>query len=575
MYIRDFISTKASVKPVQPLNGLYHNVFITDKRRGLFPAAIAPVGTVNITSEDDKFVVMEAVSPVTYIPSDAQMSDKESSTLTQEFLTAHKILTEITKPEYMEWAGIAFPKESRSANIPVEALMRRNKWYVTHDYQYIDAFVNSIDYIFWLSKYQDLVTRTYMGAGTLVPVPIGLAACFDDPKDGSYRVQPKRTLRMGDTYVDMVIPESTMSMRMMREVFKWHVLLAAALQRFMSTPGMKKKFNWTEKDYLAMAAYMIGAFRGWNTTIDDNMRYTAEDIYQSTLPYLGLPFSDVWPDIAMPPEIVEHPDIFQNLIILNVTLAMASLRAGTHVTPIHYIWRRGNIHVAKKLLHYYLRPILELGGNDSMWLQPALNTSLKHGIFMPGLITEGQSNWIPNVTEKSEQFVDMPVNRGEADIGDLDQMNSNVRLVTSRDARLRVVRDKDQEFILLVYKIIDGMLKKSTFAEEFVMSYLADPINKPKNAVWISAAWMREPMMEYALGIHTTVQTSKGPRTQIPGNALVDTDISEQKATAQPTTPVNKEEVMQRTQPTATIPLDHTNSQVVLETPTKAEAKRK
>jgi len=507
MYFKDIVPTGATIKAIAPSHGVYQNVVLTDKRYGLFPAAIAPVGQLVETGDSEKFILLEGASPVTYLPADRRNVDLTEYMSHVEHM--HKLI---------EWKVNKISTAARSPVLDPEAFRKDDTIEITADQQYVKMVTQMPDFMWWLDHMQDYITRMAPPATVLVPEAIGLALL----ENGKIAYPRKRVKLKDSIFMDMLIPEAQLPMRIMRETAKWHWIVAACAKRVAKEIGTKYKLE--DEDYLAFAAYTIGAYRGWNSSIDDNIRYTAEDVYQGILPYLGIPFSDLWPDLSWTTKILKDKnvlEIFEWIMMLNIMIGIAGVRVGTRVSPVQYVWRRGNVHIMKSVVRRYLQTPLDMGGTNDIWMHPAVNAHVQDGVLFPAIVREkGENEWRINTLERAETFVDLNIDRGEGDIPALETLNQNLRLVNSRDARTQQVKHREMTYLISSWRIQPeyDYGNKEVGAEEVLLSYISNPILKAKGAVWVSASWNR-PRIDYTLGPVTTVTLPDiGKQRPVPGS---------------------------------------------------------
>lgn len=514
MYLRDLIPKGAMVTPRMPSYGVYQNVLLTDKRRGVFPAAVGPQGKLDMTGDTEKFVMLQGLSPCMYMPTDERG-------VTGMMKLMDKVIENAEKG--MDWNYSEFDaKNERTAMLPESAWQDQNAFWVTKDANMIYGVLPILDFIWWLNKLQHDVEATRIPA-IAEAKPIGLSVLFD--QDNQFRMhRPKKTVNIRRTLqFEQYVPNEVLAMRLRRITAKWQCLVAAAAKQLAQY--VKPRHDLKDSDYLAWAAYTIGAYAGFTDSIDDVARYTTEDVYQDTFSYLGLPFSDTWPDLSYDADSMKKSmGMYKHLFILNSCLSLAGKRIGGKMIPVQYLWRRGNIHVVKQMLKEYIRPPLEMGGSNNMWMHPALNTSVPYGVFFPSAMEEGNCEWEGNTTEKAEQFGDTMVDRGEISLSNLEEMNTNFRLVTSRDSRIRIVEEHGRQYMVIYNKILPdhSRNKEIKSLEEFLLSYISDPTLKFTGAVYLSASYMR-PRFAFTLGPTPIVDTPLGKKIPIPGG-LVDTD---------------------------------------------------
>jgi hypothetical protein len=283
----------------------------------------------------------------------------------------------------------------------------------------------------------------------------------------------------------------------------------------------------SDVDYWAWAAYALGAYNGFSEAVDDVVRYNAEDVYQDAFSYLGLPFSDAWPDIAYDPDMMDaaHP-LQKKIFMLNVMLAIAGRRIGGKLVPVQYTYKRGQVQILKDMLKRYVNVSpLELGGSNNLWMQPAVNTNVPYGVLFPGPILDGDCEWAANVTDKNEAFTDAMVDRAEITLANLDDMNSNYRLVTSRDSRVRLVSEHGQEYFTIYTKLQADHKRRGPLPDgtELLMSYLTDPSLKFAGGVYLSAAFLK-PVFDFTLGPTPVIDTKLsgvGNAIPVPGGIVM------------------------------------------------------
>jgi len=512
MYYRNITPTGAVIKPQSPITGLYYNVLLTDKRHGIFPGAVAPFGGLSPTAETDKFVLLEGVSPCTYLPTDAEKID----------LTSYQEHVE-TLLGMMDWNFNKPVDTARNAVMDAESFMKNDCFEVAADAEYLRVMTQMTDYIWWVTRMQDYITRLPVRA-TVTPEPIGLMALATDSKGhGKQPIRPRGSIKMKDGIkMEMHVPQADLPMRLMREISKWDMLVGAAAKSLYEAVAKwtPKKFNLMDSDFVAYAAYSKGAYNGFNTAIDDNIKYSAEDVYQKTFPALTMPFSDFWPDFSVTNRMVDQKgfEILKHMIIYNILLTLASARVGGRLTGVQYLFRKGNYYIMKSMIQRYLVDPLDMGGATPFWMQPAVNTHLEDGVFFPSLIYPGDSEWELNTQNKAESFSDLVVDRGEADIPDLETLNQNFRVVNTRDSRVQTVKERGKEYLIMTYRMQQQYGSEGyPRPEEVLMTYLTNPTLKPKGAVWVSPHWLR-PKFAYVLNPVPLVTMTDGTKKRaLPG----------------------------------------------------------
>jgi hypothetical protein len=309
-----------------------------------------------------------------------------------------------------------------------------------------------------------------------------------------------------------------------------------------------RPWHLDQGDMMAWAAYTIGAYSRFDASIEDQIRYTGEDLLQDTLAYLGLPFSDIWPDISLDDAQTDKMlEKLEWILMLNIALAIAGKRVGGKITPVKYLLVNGNIHLLKSIIPYYLQSPLNLGGGDTMWMHPATNTSVPFGVLFPSIIKKGTNTWETQLPEKHDAFNDMMVDRGQIDVPTLDALNANYRLISSRDGKVQQVTERGRQYTVVVHKILpNGYRRSQSSGEEFMLSYISDPTMKFGPAVYVSSSLGR-PRYDISLGPSPVMEgTPLGTRKPMPGG-IVDTDAGTLFAVSQPATPKSAEVAESRT----------------------------
>jgi hypothetical protein len=523
MYIKNLIPKGATIKPPMPQYGLYNNVLLTDKRRGLFHAAIAPIGVLNLTSNDEKFILAEAISPCVFIPSEGIHGSGEFD----PWADANRVLDVLER-----WFGIMVHEQTelqRNATLPDHALDTEQAIHVAYDDNFTYGHIFLPDLAFFLNEIQLQITLM-RPIQSPIPAVIGMSAVVNWPlydpdsktiNNTPYRIlRPKATIKFRDNWMTLAVPKSDLPFRLMREGAKWYYLVAAAAKRMDELINRNPTgIVLTDSDFLAWAGYTIGAWQGFNTNIDDEIRYTAqEDLMQGVLPWLGLPDSDLFPYLGMDASVLRTAvgqHMYLRRFLLNILLYMAGRRFGARVIPVQYLWRRGNVHIIKNIVPYYLRTPLDLGGSNALWLHPARNTSLSNGIFIPGIVEDGTQEFEINTETPAEQFIDLIADRGEAELPELETMNSNLRIITSRDARVRIVKEPltQREFVQIIHHISGS---HGCAGLEYLMSYDADQTFRQKKAVWVTPSFLRA-QYAYTLSPGVILDTELGKRVPVPG----------------------------------------------------------
>lgn len=537
MYIRDLIPKGAMVTPKVPAYGMYQNVLLTDKRRGIFPAAVGPQGKLDMTSDAEKFVMLQGLSPAMYVP------DNPKAYIDRMVLLLDEIENAIDW-QFMQ-VGDKEKKTERTAMLPADAWdvkpgKDKDTMWVTRDSQMVYGMMPVLDYIWWMNKMLSKVVRASVPSYATAE-PIGSSFLYD--KEGGYKIlRPKKTVNIKKSIqFEMQVPSETLPFRLRREVSKWQCLVAASIERIHDrTPHMH---SFEHVDHLAMGAYQLGAFSGFSDEVKDIVPYTSEDVYQEAFSYLGLPFSKTWPDIAYNPEkwTTATQELYKAIFIHNNVLAVAGNQVKGKLIPVQYLWRRGNIHVVKQMVREYIKPPLDLGGSNNLWMQPALNTHAPFAVMWPGPVREGDCQWEGNVTDKVEVFNDTVIDRGEIALTNLEEMNSNFRTITSRDGRVRLVTDKSTEYFVIYNEVQPNGVRRQelpTF-EELMLSYVTDPTLKFTGAVYLTASHMR-PRFDVTLGPIPMVDANGILKRAIPGG-IVDTDASTIQGLADKNTPTSVE----------------------------------
>lgn len=544
MYIRDMTPQGPTITPRLPSYGIYNNILLGDKRRGVEPAAVSPMGKLTMTSDDNVFTLLEGVSPAMFLPMDQRSNlrtnqesmeaeEKVDNDFAQDWREMDRLLDEILDPGW-SWDIHPLDPTYRTANLPTKAFHAPKEQHIVRDYLYRYQLWNMADYKWWLTELQDNITRFRLKNSSIETKPIGMTLLLDDTSDSKRTmIRPRDHVVLRDKVaMRMMVPREDYIMRHKREGYKWQLMVAVAAEHVSRLIG-KRKWDLTREDYLAWSAYTIGAYAGYNTTIDDQVRYTAEDVLQDTLSYLSLPFADAWPDISLADaQDQKVKDQLKWVWMLNTALSVAGKRVGGKVVPVQYMLEAGNVHLVKSILPMYLKSPLSAGGGDVMWMPPAVNTSAPYGVFFPSAVYYGTNRWEPNIEEKYDAFSDMVCDRGRMNIPELDSLKSNFRVVMSRDSLVRTMTERGIQYGALVHKIQpNGFRREMSCAEEFLLSYIADPTMKFGPCVFVSSALGRT---RHDITLGPTPLYDSGKLKPMPGG-LVDTDAGTMHALAQPT----------------------------------------
>jgi hypothetical protein len=528
MYIRDLIPKGAMVTPKMPSYGIYQNVLLTDKRRGVFPAAVGPQAKLDMTGDSEKFVMLQGLSPAMFRPKDLA-GDMASM---RSLLERHE--------RKIDWKVSAYTPQMRQATLPENAWQSEDEFWIARDSQMVYGTMPTLSYIWWLNGLQEEIMRKPLSP-TAFAEPIGLGVMYDE-QGGNDLLYPKKTVNINKTIqFEMHVPQETFVMRIRREISKWQVAVAAAAKDLNT---ICKGRGFPDDVYLSWAAYTLGAYSGFSDSFDDNTRYTTEDVFQDAFSYMGLPFSDTWPDLSYDADQFDSETVqmYKHLFMLNNLLSMAGKRVGGKLVPVQYLWKRGNIFVVKQMLKEYIKAPLDMGGSNNIWMQPAINTSVPFGVLFPTPIVDGNCEWKGNTPEKGEQFSDAMIDRAEIALSNLDEMNTNYRVVTSRDSRVRLVTEHGREYFIIYNRInADGRRKtKTPLGHEILLSYLSDATLKFTGAVYVSASFMR-PKYSFSLGPTPIIDTKIlgiGKRIPLPGG-IVDVDAGTVQALADQQAPKN------------------------------------
>lgn len=569
-----------TITPKQPSYGIYNNILLGDKRRGVEPAAVAPMGKLTMTGENDMFVLLEGVSPAMFMPMERTPTGKSSKAFGQanarlDFEKDLIAMTGVLENLVHNWHWFipAHDPSFRSPTLPKEAFHKPNQQFIVRDYLYRYQIFNMADYTWWMTDVQDAITRFRLENNTLETRPVGLALLQDATGDSGPTIhRPRDHISLRDKVsMRMMVPREDYVMRHKREAYKWQLMVAAAARKLMGVMFKSTKWSLEPDDYMAWAAYTIGAYAGFNTSIDDETRYTAEDVLQDTLSYLALPFSDIWPDISLDEAQSDAvKEAMEWLWMLNTSLSMAGKRVGGKVVTIQYMLESGNIHLLKSIIPMYLKSPINVGGGDTMWLTPAVNTSAPYGVFFPSPIWKGTNFWEPNIEEKYDAFSDMIVDRGRMEIPDLDALKSNYRLITTRDSMVRTVREHGIEYGQIVHKIQPNGFRRATAeAEEVLLSYITDPTMKFGPAVFVSSALAR-PRHEITMG-PTPLYDKDQSKKPMPGG-LVDTDAGTLAALAQPTAAQTADDAAARS--VSSIPVPTVTGDIAMQQSSSQDAPR-
>lgn len=545
MYIRDLVPKGAMVTPKLPSYGIYQNVLLTDKRRGIFPAAVGPQAKLDVTGDTEKFVLLQGMAPAMYVPGG-------KDTVSGYMNDCDKLLDSIV--EEIDWQWAKYDPAMRQAMLPDTAWKKRSdkgELWCANDSMMMYQMFPTLDFIWFMNKLQQKIAHDMYVPAIAFAEPIGLSALIDPPVQGSKAkshqqlLRPKKTVNIrGSIQFEMHVPQETIIMRLRREISKWQCMVAAAARDVAMACAYKFGPRLEDKDFLAWAAYTIGAYSGFNDAVDDVVKYTSEDVYQDTYSYLGLPFSDTWPDIALDPDMMDQTgprELQKKLFMLNTLLAVAGKRIGGKMIPVQYHYKRGQVLVIKQMLKEYVnKSPLEMDGSNNLWMQPALNTNIPFGVLFPGPIVDGDCEWAANVPDKNETFTDAMVDRAEITLANLDDMNSNYRVVTSRDSRVRLVSEHGNEYFTIYTRLQADHKRRGPLPDgtELLMSYLADPTLKFTGAVYLSAAFLR-PTFGFTLGPTPVIDTKimgMEHRIPVPGG-IVDVDMGTVHALASAQTP--------------------------------------
>lgn len=548
MHLRDLIPKGPTVTPKQPAYGIYNNILLGDKHRGIEPAAVAPMGKLTMTGDSDMFVMLQGVCPAMFMPMTAKsnvgrgsnmgnMAEAEAEAegkFTEDWEDMRTLLHELVEGQpYWRWKIHPLAADYRTANLPTDAFHTPNEQHVLRDYLNRYQIFNMSDYTWWMTAVQDSITRFRVASSAIETRPIGLSVLLDKTKDNSRGIyRPREHISFRDKMaLRMMVPREDYVMRHKREAYKWQ-LMAAVSAHELAHALPERLWKLDHYDYLAYAAYTIGALSGFHTSIDDSVRYTAEDVLQDTLSYLALPFADAWPDISVPEDQDKKTlDVLKWLWMYNTSLAMGGKRVGGKVVNVDYLLEAGNIHLVKSIMPMYLKSPMNLGGGDTMWMPPAVNTSVPFGVFFPSPVYPGTNKWEPNVEEKFDAFSDLQCDRGRMDLPDLDALSGNYRVIMSRDSLVRTVTERGVNYGIIVHKIQpNGFRRATACAEETLLSYISDPTMKFGPAVFVSSS-MNRSRHEVTMGPTPIIDGKYKP---MPGG-LIDNDAGTKIAEAQPT----------------------------------------
>jgi hypothetical protein len=544
------VPTGATIKPNIPTRGLINNVILTDKRRGLHPGAIIPIGTPTLTSMEEKFSLMTAVSPAIFLPIGMGKEDKPGDELYRGMSGIERYMTRHALPTLTKL--LATWKKHNNTYIPhmpamldESQLQQEFAWNFAADDSYIYHFVNLRDWVLWLNDV------AYALSHTMVPPAVEVEALglgfFQE--DGNYkRYMPHKILKFHDNYMEMKVERPGLPMRIMREGCKLYAFAAEclyqAIKKGKQANVLTDHFDLDRIDCIAYTTYFVGTYGGWNGNIKDEIQYVADETwYQGVLPWLAMGPADLYPELGYDRSKLSDP-IYQEYVMwrfmFHVMTYITHQNFGARTVPIKYLWRKGNVHIIKAVIKEYFSTMpLDLGGSDDVYMQPATNRSVPNAIALPALFGRKTSEFHMITMNDEEKFTDLTVVRGEADIPELSTLLSNLRIITSRDARVQLVKfpgtpERYLKIIHRVYPAVGGVSGqyRQPDSTELLLHYLSDFTTKPKTAVWGSASWNRA-AFNYTMGPVAAVELPVyGRKTAIPGG-LLPTDESTRMARAE------------------------------------------
>ena len=273
--------------------------------------------------------------------------------------------------------------------------------------------------------------------------------------------------------------------------------------------------------------------------------YTALDLNEKVLPFLGRPFSLAYPSIVPYNSKLSDEDNtkrISSLLWYNMVSAIVANRAGPRTLPMEYLAVSGNPWRIRDYLPLYTKSPLNFGGgmNQPFWAHPCINRPPKDasGIMFPMAIRDGQDTWFMN-TQQDLNLTDMTIDRGEAPLDKLAGEGSiTYRTVASRDARIYVIKKWDEEFIVLKIPCVERpeKMKRVTSGLELFLSFLSDPVKGPGYGIGTSADFL-EPEANIVAGMKGEVEkVVNGKRMKFSYSAVEATGSEDGKVETKKTT---------------------------------------
>lgn len=462
-----------AIKPRPPQNGVLYNILLGDRFRGLYPSALAPFGHLSLSAETDSYVLATGVSPAMIVPV------KEDSLLNEYKHMGFEELYQELKT-LVEWRDVSSVNRDWQSIDPKAvqdgfAHTSNDRWSTTitkhHTIQY---FLSTLQKRLSFVKPTSQLRVEAIGLGTI-------------DEEGDVVRRPHEATAFGNYRMRFNVAAQPLKYREYRTIYLYHAFFSYCVQRFLET---LPKSKWLSQPYdvHALASYMLYAYGGSGKPAPDSVLLNADDIIDQVLEYTVLPYSEAYPHL-FPEEDSSKDRVFAEWM-MKVVFGMAVNRVGGLTVPVNYSWVAGAAAVVRDALPHYIKPTLEMGGSNNIWMHPAYIRDTIDGLYVPMPIrpyeAKGKRSEWARRTKMAETFKPITVDRGEVSQPE-NEARDNLRLHITRDGRVYTVRTQLERYLAFSVPVGHGSkLPAKQQAPAYMLSFISDPEADPSSACFVT-----------------------------------------------------------------------------------------
>jgi len=496
MILSDTLITTTMSDTRRPALSLIKNAIEKDPRRAASVRAFAPFGKLDLTGNDDLLILATASVPVYFSP--VTPGTRENFIAGEKMKLDTALFDRIASMRELVYFDNR--PDDNGTRFPIRPKTEFGKWIAFRDSGNMWVMIQEEDFALLINDIQSEITWSVVPK-SYEPKLIGLAGVLSGAQDGklTWGPKPKTQIRFERNAMQISVPHLPIKASEMRVIYPYTNLLACALNNLYKVVNEETKqedelgVNDDFDFWHSQAAFMLAAYGGLNKDVNLDKEFTALDIQDKVISYLGLPFSDAYPHLSLRFNHGKKEEndravarVLKAVLLLNIILCFAAERVGCFTLPVEYLRvTMGSRHLIKAQLQRYLVPPHDLGGSYPFWLPLAYNGAKRGMIMLPHPVEHGYNEYVP-MTTYNETFTEILIDRGEISKESVESLDGKIALVTTtRDVRVHRSTDAEtrESFLMIRFPSPPASPKNREYGIHWYLSYLTDGEMRPGPAL--------------------------------------------------------------------------------------------